>query len=194
MNMLNYTNRLKMVIVDFDSTLFDTNKANYISYKNTFKLYGVKFNTSMFRNFSGLNKKDFYQKVMGKKALKIKDDIYKKKKFYYLKNLKLVKLNHQLMSILQILKKNRIIICLVSNASQDSVNLVLKKYKLSKFFNSVTTSTDMLNCKSDGIAFKKIMKKYRTNKNNTIVIDDNILGIKASKKNNLQALIVKNFN
>ena len=192
--MLNYTNRLKMVIVDFDSTLFDTNKANYISYKNTFKLYGVKFNTSMFRNFSGLNKKDFYQKVMGKKALKIKDDIYKKKKFYYLKNLKLVKLNHQLMSILQILKKNKIIICLVSNASQDSVNLVLKKYKLKKFFNSVTTSTDMSNCKSDGIAFKKIMNKYRTNKNNTIVIDDNNLGIKASKKNNLQALIVKNFN
>ena len=127
MNMSNYTNRLKMVIVDFDSTLFDTNKANYISYKNAFKLYGAKFNTSMFRNFSGLNKKDFYQKVMGKKALKIKDDIYQKKKSYYLKNLKLVKLNHQLMSILQILKKNRIIICLVSNASQDSVNIVLKK-------------------------------------------------------------------
>jgi len=31
-------------------------------------------------------------------------------------------------------------------------------------------------------------------KKNTIVIDDNNLGIKASKKNNLQALIVKNFN
>ena len=30
-------------------------------------------------------------------------------------------------------------------------------------------------------------------KNNTIVIDDNELGLKASKKNNLQAFIVKNF-
>lgn len=192
--MLKNTNRLKMVIVDFDSTLFDTNKANYNSYRNTFKYYGVKFNYSIFRSFSGLNKKDFYKKVMGKKATKIFDEIYEKKKLFYLKNLKYIKINFQLMSILQILKKNKIIICLVSNASKESVNLVLKKYKLNKFFNSIITSTHMSNCKSDGVAFKKIMEKFRTNKNNTIVIDDNNLGIKASIKNNLQVLIVKNFN
>ena len=52
----------------------------------------------------------------------------------------------------------------------------------------------MSNCKSDGVDFKKILKKFRSNKNNTIVIDDNNLGIKASIKNNLQVLIVKNFN
>ena len=91
-------------------------------------------------------------------------------------------------------KKNKILICLVSNASEESVNAVLKKYKLNKFFNSIITSTDMSNCKSDGVAFKKILKKFRSNKNNTIVIDDNNLGIKASIKNNLQVLIVKNFN
>ena len=192
--MLKNTNRLKTVIVDFDNTLFDTNTANYNSYKSTFKHYGVKFNYSMFRNFSGLNKKDFYQKVIGKKALKIIDEIYEKKKIYYLKNLKSVKINLQLFSILQILKKNKILICLVSNASEESVNAVLKKYKLNKFFNLIITSTDMSNCKSDGVAFKKILKKFRSNKNNTIVIDDNNLGIKASIKNNLQVLIVKNFN
>lgn len=192
--MLSNFNQLKMVIVDFDNTLFDTNKANFISYKNTFKKYGTKFDIAMFRNYSGLNKKEFYQKVLGKKAINITNDIYEKKKLYYIKNLKFVKLNHQLISILHILKKNKIKICLVSNASKDSVSIVLRKFRLDKFFNSIITSTDMLNCKSNGVAFKKLMKKFGTNKKNTIVIDDNNLGIEASKKNNLQALIVKNFN
>ena len=89
--MLKNTNRLKTVIVDFDNTLFDTNTANYNSYKSTFKHYGVKFNYSMFRNFSGLNKKDFYQKVIGKKALKIIDEIYEKKKNLLFKKFKICK-------------------------------------------------------------------------------------------------------
>ena len=100
-----FFNQLKMVIVDFDNTLFDTNKANFISYKNTFKKYGTKFDIAMFRNYSGLNKKEFYQKVLGKKAINITNDIYEKKKLYYIKNLKFVKLVLQLISILHILKK-----------------------------------------------------------------------------------------
>lgn len=192
--MLKNFNKLKMVIVDFDNTLFDTNQANYLSYKNVFKKYGAEFNLKMYQKFSGLNKNDFYLRVIGKKALKITNEIYENKKIYYKKYLKFVKLNNQLMSILYILKKNKIKICLVSNASKDSVALVLKKFRLNQFFSSVVTSTDMLKCKSDGTTFKKLMKQFCANKNNTIVIDDNILGIKASLKNNLQVLIVKNFN
>ena len=191
--MLNNTNNLKLVIVDFDNTLFDTSKANFTSYKKAFNDHGVKFNLKIFREFAGLNKKDFYRKVIGKNFLKITENIYTKKKLYYSKNLRFVKLNSQLFSILKILKKNKINICLVSNASPETISLVLKKYRLNNFFEEIVTSKDMLKCKSDGLAFKKLMKKFKASKKNTIVIDDNELGLKASKKNNLQAFIVKNF-
>ena len=191
--MLSNIKKLKLVIVDFDNTLFDTNKVNFISYKKAFNDHSIKFNLMMFKEFAGLNKKDFYQKVIGKKSLSLTDSIYEKKKLYYSKNLRLIKLNVQLLSILMIFKKSKINICLVSNASSETINLVLKKYKLDKFFKDIVTSKDMLGCKSDGLAFKKLMIKFDASKNNTIVIDDNELGLKASKKNNLQAFIVKNF-
>lgn len=191
--MSNNTSNLKLVIVDFDNTLFDTNKANFISYKKAFNDHGVKFNLKIFRQLAGLNKTDFYRKVIGKKFLEITESIYAKKKIYYSKNLRFVKLNRQLLSILKILKKSKINICLVSNASPESINLVLKKFRLNNFFKEILTSKDMLKCKSDGLAFKKLMKKFKATKNNTIVIDDNDLGLKASKKNNLQAFIIKNF-
>ena len=60
-------NKLKMVIVDFDNTLFDTNQAHYLSYKNVLKKYGAEFNLKMYQKFSGLNKNDFYLRVIGKK-------------------------------------------------------------------------------------------------------------------------------
>ena len=100
--MLSNIKKLKLVIVDFDNTLFDTNKVNFISYKKAFNDHSIKFNLMMFKEFAGLNKKDFYQKVIGKKSLSITDSIYEKKKLYYSKNLRLIKLNVQLLSILMI--------------------------------------------------------------------------------------------
>ena len=192
--MLKKSKKIKLLIVDFDNTLFDTKKVNYLAYKKTFEKLKIKFTKKKYEKYYGLNKIDFYKKVVGLKYKKKFEQIYNLKKKYYQNYLEKIKINIQLFSLLKILKKNRVKICLVSNASCETVNLVLKKFKINKFFNRVVTSNQMIECKSNGKAFKNLMKLYKANKFNTIVVDDNEIGVKASKVNNLQVLIVKNFN
>lgn len=61
--MLSNIKKLKLVIVDFDNTLFDTNKVNFISYKKAFNDHSIKFNLMMFKEFAGLNKKIFIKRL-----------------------------------------------------------------------------------------------------------------------------------
>ena len=60
-------NRLNLIIVDFDNTLFFTNNINFKSYKKTFNYFNAKLSKKEFNLYAGLSKRDFYKKIFKKK-------------------------------------------------------------------------------------------------------------------------------
>ena len=182
-------NKLKLIIVDFDNTLFFTNDINFKSYQKVFNYYNIKLTKKNFDTYAGLSKHLFYKKIFKKKPFVIKT-VFDMKKKYYKKNINLIKPNHLLIDFLKKIKNQKVKIALVSNASKYSIYLVLKKFRMEKFFNAILTSDDVSKTKPSPNAFKKILKMLKINSKNSIVIDDNKIGLIAAKKCNIQSMIL----
>lgn len=189
MNIYLKKNKLKLIIVDFDNTLFFTNNINFKSYQKVFNYYNIKLTKKNFDTHAGLSKQSFYRKIFRKKPFVIKTVFDMKKKFYK-KNINLIKPNYLLIDFLKKIKNQKVKIALVSNASRYSINLVLKKFKMRNFFNAILTSDDVRKTKPSPYAFKKILKMLKIDSKNSIVIDDNKIGLIAAKKCNIQSMIL----
>ena len=189
MNIYLKKNKLKLIIVDFDNTLFFTNNINFKSYQKVFNYYNIKLTKKNFDTHAGLSKQLFYRKIFRKKPFAVKTVFDMKKKFYK-KNINLIKPNYLLIDFLKKIKNQKVKIALVSNASRYSINLVLKKFKMRNFFNAILTSDDVRKTKPSPYAFKKILKMLKIDSKNSIVIDDNKIGLIAAKKCNIQSMIL----
>tara|TARA_B100001059_G_C17747303_1_gene535088 strand:+ start:506 stop:1093 length:588 start_codon:yes stop_codon:yes gene_type:complete len=180
-------NRLNLIIVDFDNTLFFTNNINFKSYKKTFNYFNAKLSKKEFNLYAGLSKRDFYKKIFKKKKFDV-NKVFDLKKEYYKKSVNLVKANYLLLDFLRKMKNQNVKIALVSNASRYTISLVLNKFSIENFFDAILTSDDVEKTKPNPTAFKKILKKFKATSKNVIVIDDDKSGIIAAKKCNIQSM------
>ena len=72
MNIYLKKNKLKLIIVDFDNTLFFTNNINFKSYQKVFNYYNIKLTKKNFDTHAGLSKQLFYRKIFRKKPFAVK--------------------------------------------------------------------------------------------------------------------------
>ena len=98
-------NQVKAFFFDLDGTLCDTDKANYLAYKKSFKKEGYQFTKSDFNKVNG-HRADIFIPMLIKNISKSKVQLIREHKAeYYPELLHLVKPNKSLINFLESMKK-----------------------------------------------------------------------------------------
>ena len=181
---------IKAVIFDMDGVIVDSEPINYEVIRITFEKAGVK-----------ISKKEFIEEWVVKgtgsrEAIKRHDikmsleDLQKIKKKIYLDVLKRkVKLKPDAKrTIINLHKKYKL--ALASQGHRYNVDIIVKKFKLSKFFQAIIGKQDVNKGKPNPEIFLKASKELKVKPEECLVIEDTEKGIIAAKRAGMVCIAV----
>lgn len=134
--------QVKLLITDFDGTLVDTFKANFLAYQKAFDKYGLELTEQQYRDCFGFRFDDFMTH-MG-----IKDDETKqfirlaKGEFYPLYFDKLV-VNHSLLNLLKTFKQSGGLTAVASTARKGNLMNALNFIDAADAFSLILAGEDV---------------------------------------------------
>lgn len=187
------SDRIKLIITDFDGTLFDTKAVNYRAYKRALNDHGYDIDYDFFRTYcNGKHYMDFIPRIIGDDE-GVLQEIHKKKKQYYADFISSVRLNEELLAILDACRI-RMKIALVTTASRQNLNDVLDSFQLSDFFDFILTQEDIEKQKPDPEGFLNVMSHFDVSPEETFIFEDSDAGIEAAIRSGAGYFVVKGFN
>src|SRR3989339_1401783 len=163
--------KIKCLIFDLDGTLFFTEKANYLAYKKTLKIFGINFKKETYKKFFGLRLKELLTSINPDLVINIKKIKELKSKFYK-KNLKFIIPNTNLIEFLKYAKKIKLICCLATTASKKNTMMILNYFKIKKYFDLIITGDDVQNAKPHPECFNKCIDNFNLNPNECLIFED----------------------
>lgn len=191
MNILDY----KLYVFDLDGVIIDSEKLHWEAYKEaigndyeyfnknvlTFEKYceinhGIDENLS-FRNIL----KSHYEKV------------YKKKKEYYYSKFSRLCLIEGFENFFNKLILNNKIVCLVTDSSKETVNLIINKFPFLNKIHNIVTRDDINNRKPSSDGYLEILNKYKDIKYSDIIgFEDSYKGYISMSQVIYSTIIVNN--
>ena len=183
----------KSILVDFDGTLVDSEYANFCAYQKAINDLGFRNKESNLRNHViGNHWSYFLPLALGQSYNKsIGEIISKKKKEIYPEFFNKIKLNNKLLAIIKRFPcKNRAI---VSNASKNNIEAILKYFKLSDEFKLIICPNSYCKPKPNPDVYVKAIKKINTNKTQIIAVEDSKTGYESAIRAGLNCFYVWDF-
>ncbi len=183
----------KLALFDLDGTLFNTNKVNYLSYKQALNEieYDVEYEYFA-KECNGKLYKEFLPRITGNNNEELLKQLHKRKKELYSNNLKHAIINEHLFNIAKALKKEYILV-VVTTASKKNTFDILDYYKKTKLFDLILTHEDVTNVKPDPEGFLKAMEYFNIMPKDTIIFEDSVSGIEAAIKSGANVFVVNKF-
>jgi len=174
-------NSKKFLIFDFDGTIIDSNSLYYKTTSNELKKYGYTYKEVVNIIDLGFNLKKTLEVLgfFGMQRIRISKKIMKN----VLKNLKKAKKCKDVESIKHLDVKKII----VSNSSKSAIFLILKHYRLKKYFKDVYGAEDFLN-KTKFI--KKYLKEHKIKKKDCYYIGDRVADVRVAKSAGVNGVII----
>lgn len=194
---------LKAIIFDFDGVITDTEPVHMQAWLHVLSTLNISFGNEEYEaNYLGLNDRDFLDAV-GRIhnrtfCAEEKKSLINKKLKYTIKSLEesIPVLPGVVSFIKENSRKSALAIC--SGAIKEEVHFVLKKLKLTDFFDPVITQEDVLygkpNPEGYKLAFTQLQNRLGQilSTNNCIAIEDSPKGIQAARAAGIKCLAVSN--
>lgn len=177
--------KIKAVIFDMDGVISDTEPFKFDAYKLVFKEeFGITIEEDTER--IGKHESAVMELYLHKYGLKadISDLVQKKRRTYYrlLEHSPDVKLFKGVMKLLSFLEKEGFILGLATSSDIRSADIILNRFGLSKFFNSVVTQEDVECKKPDPDMYLKSARELVISPIECMVFEDSPTGIEAAKR------------
>ena len=181
--------QVKLLITDFDGTLVDTFKANFLAYQKAFDKYGLELTELQYRDCFGFRFDDFMTH-MG-----IKDDETKqfirlaKGEFYPLYFDKLV-VNHSLLNLLKTFKQSGGLTAVASTARKENLMNALNFIDAAEAFSLILAGEDVKHGKPNPEIYNTVLEKLNILPSEAMVFEDSPVGIEAAKQSGINFVIV----
>lgn len=186
--------KTKLAIFDLDGTLYDTNYVNYLAYKNALPEVPEYFTYDFFANeCNGKSYKDFLPGLMGSNEKEEIKRVHQKKKEGYKTYLAHALENKHLFSIIESIS-SEYHIALVTTASRENVEDILKHFQRRNRFELIVTNEDVQYSKPNPEGFLKAMKYFEVSKENTIIFEDSTTGVEAAERAGAMFFVTRNFD
>lgn len=192
------SNIIKAIVFDMDGVLVDATEWHFLAFNAALSDYGFNIGINEHRTiFNGLPTR---------KKLSILSDKYNlpielHAEINSLKQQYTVKFIEEMCSpidahhiALRALKNQGYLIGLASNSIRETVDLVLNKAKILHFFDAIISSSEVINPKPHPEIYQKAMSLLRVHPQATLVVEDNINGIKAAQAAGANLLVVQSLN
>jgi len=186
---------LKNIIFDLDGTIVLTAGDIIFSLNYALKNAGVR---------KKIKYKDF-KKVASKGSVKMIQNVLKKSSSKSIKKINQLFLQHyqenicvksrlkkNVSQLLKLCKKKKIKLFISTNKSGRNAKLLLKKLNILDYFLFVAGSDSFKFKKPNPIHLKTLYKKFKIDKNQSIMIGDSKIDAECAKKNGTKFILVKN--
>lgn len=190
---------IKLVIFDLDGTLVESKEIHFRALNNALlKVLGKNFKISKsdhIKIFDGLST---HQKLQILKE-KYKFDQKKLEKIAFekekntIQRLNEIKVNKNILGVLNFLKRKKIKVAICTNAKRYFLNYFIYNLKYEKYFDFFSSNEDVKYKKPNPEQFLKTMAHFGVSPNETLIFEDSNHGVKAAIHSCAQYYIVKNF-
>ena len=172
---------MKLIIVDLDGTLFDTKDVNYHAYKDAIAPYGYDIDYHYYCDFcNGRHYLDFLPQITTEDEA-VLTAMHKAKKMAYKKHLHRAVLNQGLVDIIRLMR-SEYKTAVVTTASKENCEDILKEFHLEGLFDLVLTHDDIAKSKPDPEGFLKAMDLLDAKPEETIIFEDSDVGLAAAER------------
>lgn len=183
---------IKFVIFDLDGVLVDTVDLHYKSLNEALGDFAIS--ESERDEYEGMRTVDKLNLLTKNKNLPLnlhKQIIDEKHRIYveYISNLKP---NHDIIKLLQKLKRFSVKLAVCSNSNRECLDICLDRINAKYFFDITLSSNDVGKHKPDPEIYLKALELSRYEAYETIVIEDSYQGVQAAIAANCKVLCVKN--
>lgn len=183
----------KLAIFDLDGTLFNTEKVNYLSYKQALLEVGYSLDYDYYiRECNGKYYKDYLPLILPNITPQLMEEVHNRKKILYSSNLGSAIMNRHLFNIIDSIRREYYI-ALVTTASKANCKDILHHFKRYDSFELIITHNDVEKVKPDPEGFFKAMDYFGVSAEGTIIFEDSNPGIDAAKKTGAAIFTVANF-
>ena len=181
---------VKGIIFDMDGTMVDSLPYHHEAWKIFFNENKVENFSEKLKDYKGGGTLDLMKAVYGdryslkelKKMSDEKEIIFRR---IYKGNIKPIK---GFKKFLNDLKSRNILIGLASNAIRKNVSLIIKELEIYDDFDSIICGDEVDNGKPNPEMFNKTIDRFKINKNECLIFEDSLEGIKAAKYSNINVI------
>ncbi len=166
-----------------DGVIVDSEHHHHKTEIATFKHFGINLDPELNRKYKGVPLRKHFSSLVEELKLKTSlDDLLKKQN----ENLeKVFSINADLFEgVKETLEKlkGKFKIALATSSQKYFVEIVLKRFKIEKYFNILVTADDITKGKPDPEIFLKTARLLEMEPSSCVVVEDSIAGMKAAKR------------
>ena len=183
---------LKAIIFDLDGTLVDSLPYHHESWRIFFKNNNLEEHdfSEVLKEYKGGGTLELMTSVFGdmytkdelKKMTDDKEIIFRdiyKSKIYPIEGLK---------QFLDNLKENNILLSIGSNAIRENVLMTIEELSLTNYFSSIICGDEVSRGKPDPEMFVKTLSNLNVSRDECIIFEDSIEGVKAAKNADIKVI------
>ena len=183
---------LKAIIFDLDGTLVDSLPYHHESWRIFFKNNNLEEHdfSEVLKEYKGGGTLELMTSVFGdmytkdelKKMTDDKEIIFRdiyKSKIYPIEGLK---------QFLDNLKENNILLSIGSNAIRKNVLMTIEELSITNYFSSIICGDEVSRGKPDPEMFVKTLSNLNVSRNECIIFEDSIEGVKAAKNADIKVI------
>lgn len=172
--------QVKLLITDFDGTLVDTFKANFLAYQKAFNKYGLELTEQQYRDCFGFRFDDFmaHMNILdGETKAGIRAA---KGEFYPLFFDKLV-VNQTLMSLIKNFKTSGGLTAVASTARKKNLMNALNHIAASDAFSLILAGEDVKHGKPNPEIYNTVLDRLDVHPSDALIFEDSPVGIGAAE-------------
>ena len=184
---------IKLLIFDLDGVLLDCKHIHASAFINTWNSIYEWISISHIFHEKYLDGRNTYGKIEYlENYFNIKVDckkVYTEKQIYTKKELNSYNYPTKFKKIFESLKEQNILLACASNSIRETVEIVLNKLDIYKYFDLVLTNEDVKEPKPSPEIYNKVMTILNVLPENTIIFEDSPIGLEAATKS--KAIVIK---
>ncbi len=186
---------LKAVLFDMDGVIVDTEPLHYKAYQKMFAKVGIEVSSEMYEGFTGQSTYGICKQLCTHFNLELEpQELVQIKRNYFTKlffdddDLKLLDGVEELINNYF---DHGLTLVVASSASMFTINNVMKRFKLDRFFSNKLSGADLKASKPHPEIFINAAKAANALANECFVIEDSTNGIKAAKRAGIYCVAYK---
>ena len=184
---------IKGLAFDLDGTLIDTQRANYLAYKDSLLAIGLEITETEFASNTGLDSrvflKNIYPNITDQDIAIVRKLKKKKYPLYFFE----CKLNIPLLDFI-LLNRNSKKIAAVTTGKIDNTYSILNYFNIMELFDVVITGDDVKNPKPDPEPYLLAIERLGMIADEILAFEDSEVGMKSATRAGISVLKVKIFH
>lgn len=184
--------KIKLAEFDMDGTLFDTETANFMAYREACVGYAELDEDLFRRECFSRNYREFLP-ILGISDVNIMEDIHQKKTAVYPDYFDNIHVNYKLFEIATLLKQNGTAPALITTASRENTVALLAHFGYEDFFDLLVTRETVERLKPYPDAFIFAMNYFNADGKETIIFEDSEVGLNAASQTGAAVYKIVNF-